>query len=702
MNEAHSNERRGLARLERRLPVRIELAGAEGGASDTHVGTITNFTEEGLRLESNALCPPGGDVTLFVQYEGRMAVLLARVVWWRMEPFALVEQMRFSCGMKLLYDVPQWRELVTHMRKESTARPQSADPRFEAVHRVRFSGDREFLSDYTQNISRGGMYLSTDRLLDKGAQIDVEIELPGVQTAVPLKATVVYRLDAAQARELCRAPGVGVKFVDFADPEREQFLHHIRRLEVHRSRAARIDLSELPKQGTLADYLVPELIISGAQKAFSGVIELEHRGIFKRIYMQQGIPIYVDSSLGSDRFGEYLVQALHIDDADLKRALAHAKSERKKLGEALVALSLMQQKAIDDALVKCHEHKLYNAFGWFDGSFAFVPLEEFPALVSPLRLAAEALVFEGARQCYDAEVVCAWTGMSRETQLICKNEPVSHASLPEDVARMLQACRNGASVEAIMQASDQRFETVIPLAYAMLLFGWIEAVRAESAPAQATVVPESRSLAQGALPELALEPELDELPDIDVETPAAVEPANDEQRESLEKAATFAARGEELLRKGDIIGAYKQYSLATAFAPTDTAYAARLAALTPLANEKRARELSDAAAAAAGNGDAISAAKQYEEASALMPEAARFAHLAAEMYLKGEQFEQALRMAEVAVTRSKDNPKYRVCLVEALRRSGNGKRAEDEMRAVMALAPKDPAVAAQAARLGMR
>jgi Flp pilus assembly protein TadD len=72
------------------------------------------------------------------------------------------------------------------------------------------------------------------------------------------------------------------------------------------------------------------------------------------------------------------------------------------------------------------------------------------------------------------------------------------------------------------------------------------------------------------------------------------------------------------------------------------------------------------------------------------------------MYLKGEQFEQALRMAEVAVTRSKDNPKYRVCLVEALRRSGNGKRAEDEMRAVMALAPKDPAVAAQAARLGMR
>lgn len=697
MNELASGERRGLPRIERRLPVRFELAGGEETAVETHVGTIANFTEDGLRLESNDLCPPGGDVTLFIQVEGRHVVLLARVVWWRMEPFAHVEQMRFSCGLRLLYDVPQWREYVTRVRKEPSLRPAGADARFEAVHRVKFAGDREFLSDFTQNISRGGMYLATDRKLAVGAEIELAVELPGMTDAIPLKATVVYKLDAAAAKELGRGAGVGVKFVSFTDPERELFAHHIRRLEVHRTRAGRLRLEEIPKAGSLADYLVPELLISSAHKGFTGVIELEHRGIFKRVYVKNGLPIYVDSSLVSDRFGEFLVQSQQLSSDDLRAALAHGAQNKLKIGEALIALGKLTKDSLASALISCHEHKLYDTFAWFDGSFSFVTLEAFPSLVSPLVLRTEALVFEGVRHCYDAEVVCAWTGMSRETQLVCRQGQID--GLPADVAKVIEACAAPITIETLMQKTDQRFETVVPLAYAMLLFGWIEAVRAE------TVAPEE------SLPEVPVEPEAEDLPEVDVEADvqpapavgAAQEPAlNDQQKENLQKAKTFADRGEELLRKGDIIGAYKQYSLAVAFAPTDAKYSSRLTAIAPLANEKRARELSDTAQAAASNGDPLTAAKQYEEAAALMPEAGRFAHLAAEMYLKGEQLDAALRMAEMAVSRSKDNPKYRVCLVEALRRVGQSRRAEEEMRIAMTMAPKDPAVTAQAARLGIR
>ena len=672
--------------------MRFELAGSET-AVDTHVGTITNFSEDGLRLESNDLCPPGGDVTMFIQCDGRHVVLLARVIWWRMEPFAHVEQMRFSCGLKLLYDVPHWREFVQKARGGADSR-RPKDPRFEAVHRVRFTGDREFLSDYTQNISRGGMYLSTERRLEAGHEIDVAIELPGQAEAIPLKAVVVYRLEQKAAAELGRLPGVGVKFLSFADPERELFLHHIRRLEVHRSRAGRLVLDEVPKAGSLADYLVPELLIASAHKGFTGCIELEHRGLFKRVYLKGGLPIYVDSSLGSDRFGEFLVHAGHITEARLKDALKYGSQNKIKIGAALVSLGLIAQEAIEEAIVSCHEHKLYDAFGWFDGSFSFVAMEAFPSLVSPLTLRTEALVFEGVRHCYDAEIVCAWTGMSRETVIVCKHAPEVMNALPPDVARVLAACAKPTSLETILQTTDQRFETIVPLAYAMLLFGWIDTVRAETAATE-------------ALPEIAVEPdaapaaELPEL-EVEVETAEAAPPQNDQQKEALQKAKTFAERGEELLRKGDIIGAYKQYSLAVAFAPSEQNYNARLTAIAPLANEKRARELSDTASAAANNGDPITAAKQYEEAAELMPEAGRFAHLAAEMYLRGEQLEAALRMAEKAVNRSRDNPRYRVCLVEALRRAGQAKRAEEEMRVAMTMAPKDPAVTAQAARLGMR
>src|SRR4051794_18407012 len=100
------------------------------------------------------------------------------------------------------------------------------------------------------------MYLSTDRKLNAGTEIDLAIELPGVSDAIPLRAEVVYRLEAKEARELGRGPGVGVKFLSFTDPERELFLHHIRRLEVHRSRAGRLGLQDVPKAGSLADFLL--------------------------------------------------------------------------------------------------------------------------------------------------------------------------------------------------------------------------------------------------------------------------------------------------------------------------------------------------------------------------------------------------------------------------------------------------------------
>jgi len=564
MSEEEFNQRRRTERIDRRLACRFELANIPD--TQTHVGTVTDLTELGLRIESRSLCPPGADVTVYVQANDRMIVLLARVVWWRLEAFAHAEQMRFSAGVELLYDVPAWSEFVT-LQRQTPQKRENLELRYDAVHRVRVAGASEMLTEYTENLSRGGMYLATERLLEIGARITIDLELPGQAEPLRLDAMVAHKLDAKQAEAVGRPPGVGVKFVDWSAPARERLHHYIRRLDVHRSRLGRVDLQSLPKAGALSDYLVPELLIAGGQTGVSGILRLEHRGIFKSIYLRDGRPCYVDSSVSHDRFGDYLVAHDIISQSQLSDALGEAAQQKCKMGEVIVALGLMTETALQESLLACHEQKLFETFSLFDGNFALETTPELPVMVNELPLRIEGLVFEGVRHGYDSNVVCAWTGMSPETvfELLDGRAPDTE-TLPLEVSTVLRSIKEGPrSIEQMGDRTGQSFDSLVPLLYAMWLFGWVRPERrADELP---LVEIDAFAAAEETLPELQVEPD---------ETPNAMRAENEQ------KAAEFAARGDALLARGDMLGAYKQYGLAVAFAPLHMGYGQRMRELEAL------------------------------------------------------------------------------------------------------------------------
>src|SRR5687767_3576159 len=101
-------ERRKAQRVNQRVAARLEVSGA------VHVATFVNFSEAGVFLESMQICPPGVDVVL--QVDSPAVSLAGQVVWWRMEPFAHAEQMRFGCGVKLKQVPADWTRLVAELR----------------------------------------------------------------------------------------------------------------------------------------------------------------------------------------------------------------------------------------------------------------------------------------------------------------------------------------------------------------------------------------------------------------------------------------------------------------------------------------------------------------------------------------------------------------------------------------------------------
>ncbi len=75
---------------------------------------------------------------------------------------------------------------------------------------IRFQTMDALVVAYSSNLSRGGLFLKTNRLLSKGSSLDLVIHLPDGQEDVTVPCVVIYVRDGADGK----AMGMGLKFVD--------------------------------------------------------------------------------------------------------------------------------------------------------------------------------------------------------------------------------------------------------------------------------------------------------------------------------------------------------------------------------------------------------------------------------------------------------------------------------------------------------
>ncbi len=87
-------------------------------------------------------------------------------------------------------------------------------PRIAADLHVEFESFDEFVSAYTLNVSRTGLFIPTDKFLPAGAVVALNIDLPERGPKIRAIARVAYTLDAEKARETGRVAGMGMEFLD--------------------------------------------------------------------------------------------------------------------------------------------------------------------------------------------------------------------------------------------------------------------------------------------------------------------------------------------------------------------------------------------------------------------------------------------------------------------------------------------------------
>lgn len=75
---------------------------------------------------------------------------------------------------------------------------------------------RKILTDYSINMSTGGVFVETSMVLQEDTELTVKFKLPHTDTIINAKAKVSWINDPLELKDLSYPPGMGLQFLDLS------------------------------------------------------------------------------------------------------------------------------------------------------------------------------------------------------------------------------------------------------------------------------------------------------------------------------------------------------------------------------------------------------------------------------------------------------------------------------------------------------
>lgn len=105
-------------------------------------------------------------------------------------------------------------------REENTGSDRRKHQRIVSRIRIKFQTMKELRTEYTQNISREGLFIQTDHPLRLNDIVYVTIEFPSDLAPITLNGEVVYVISVEDAGKRQVEPGMGLHFTDLNNEQK--------------------------------------------------------------------------------------------------------------------------------------------------------------------------------------------------------------------------------------------------------------------------------------------------------------------------------------------------------------------------------------------------------------------------------------------------------------------------------------------------
>jgi hypothetical protein len=159
----------------------------------------------------------------------------------------------------------------------------------------------------------------------------------------------------------------------------------------------------LDEEGELADHDVAELMARVFASGFTGRVRFTRGEHEKRLYFDEGAPVFATSSFPNDRLGDLLWREGKLTREQMQKTRELSVEPGRRTAQTLVEMGLLKSSEIFPALRRSVEEIYWSLFGWDGGSYQIGP--EQPPPDERVRPSGHtwALILEGVRRKYSLE-----------------------------------------------------------------------------------------------------------------------------------------------------------------------------------------------------------------------------------------------------------------------------------------------------------
>ncbi|MFV2071141.1 MAG: protein kinase [Thermoanaerobaculales bacterium] len=150
--------------------------------------------------------------------------------------------------------------------------------------------------------------------------------------------------------------------------------------------------------GSLHEVSLCRLMHQLSEARITGTIDLEREPVRKTIFLEDGDPVFANSNVESELFGEYLVAHGVLSREQHGETLDFAARKGLRFTEALLALNACTPNVLYNQLGSQVRDRILDLFTWTGGSFALYKDIAAPEPGLPLNLRAHTLIHEGIQE----------------------------------------------------------------------------------------------------------------------------------------------------------------------------------------------------------------------------------------------------------------------------------------------------------------
>jgi hypothetical protein len=152
--------------------------------------------------------------------------------------------------------------------------------------------------------------------------------------------------------------------------------------------------------GSIGPVVLPACLFALAKRHATGLLVARHGEREKRVYLNDGLPVFIASTDPSELLGARLERAGVVTQEQVEHCVEHALRNGGRLGEALVDVARVRPVVVLRSLLAQIEDRFTELGAWRDGELIFMPDVRHAERTLPPHFSPEALVVRAIRRGY--------------------------------------------------------------------------------------------------------------------------------------------------------------------------------------------------------------------------------------------------------------------------------------------------------------